>query len=52
MKQKTMLKALVKPKCSACGSSQVYTRKSKVVIGTRERVCIKCGNEEMLKESK
>lgn len=51
MKQKTVQqKPLVKPKCSVCGSGQVYTRKSRIVPGSRERVCIKCGHEETLKE--
>ena len=36
-----------KPKCSKCGSGQVYLR-----IATNERVCRQCGHIEKIKEKK
>lgn len=39
-----------KPRCSSCGSSQVYTRKS--AAGAMERRCIKCNHTEPLKEQR
>jgi len=48
------------PRCSSCGSGQVYTRKEQrkdrivqvFTVNRRERVCIKCGHIETLKEQK